>query len=462
KPELAPQQYINKTVTYAEDITVENQHEKLFNLLLPLWKTPYDEQLKIKQTMVNQTFEQIGRAILWDRRIDTRVLKHIEFRKGDFCHVESIIPSVFIENYRSKDDLSCGFSVDGQKTIGFYINSKNGKSSRSVCVPPLYLPNMKTKHKIVTKHLNLFIKHHSLAIMENVSENYMKKNQYWRSAIIKTNEKNELMLIIIVHPQTLSKDELNTMKQDLVNYFINGDGRECNITSLYFQPCAHSRCFGDYELLYGDEYLFEIYNGKKFRISVESPLVGNKQAMESVYELVMKHAQIDKDTIVLDIGGSGIGVYSVLSSPLAKRVYSIEPLQSAIADGQYNAKLNNCEDNIQWMYGFDEAQLHRVIQKVGEMNGTDTKIVAIVNPSRFDLSSKATAALRSVGNVQKLIYVSAKVDQHAMYHFYELSAGDKSKKTVLNNAFVLTKVYPVDAFPHTINSEVVIIFDRVN
>lgn len=89
--------------------------------------------------MIEQTFDQIGNAILWDKRIDGRVLKHIEFQQGDFCHVEPIIPSPVIEHYRCKDDLSCGYGSDGQKTIGFYINSKNNRSTPSILFYNFYI-----------------------------------------------------------------------------------------------------------------------------------------------------------------------------------------------------------------------------------------------------------------------------------------------------------------------------------
>ena len=50
--------------------------------------------LQIKQGIVEQLFDQIGNAILWDKRIDSQVLKYVEFHEGHFCHVKPIIPSV--------------------------------------------------------------------------------------------------------------------------------------------------------------------------------------------------------------------------------------------------------------------------------------------------------------------------------------------------------------------------------
>jgi 23S rRNA (uracil1939-C5)-methyltransferase len=72
---------------------------------------------------------------------------------------------------------------------------------------------------------------------------------------------------------------------------------------------AHNRWTSEdsaFELIYGDEFIYEIYNEKKFRISPQSFLQVNKKAGELVYKSTIEHAQIDENTVLLDIG-SAIG-----------------------------------------------------------------------------------------------------------------------------------------------------------
>jgi tRNA/tmRNA/rRNA uracil-C5-methylase (TrmA/RlmC/RlmD family) len=80
-----------------------------------------------------------------------------------------------------------------------------------------------------------------------------------------------------------------------------------------------------------------------------------------------------------------IGVHSILASSVAKKVYAIDPLTLCIEDGKFNAKLNGCRDNIEWISGFAEAHLHRVLKKIGDLHGDKSQFVAIVNPSRYSL-----------------------------------------------------------------------------
>ncbi|CAF3372148.1 unnamed protein product [Rotaria sp. Silwood1] len=462
KPKFDAINFADSLKPYAEDLTLENQHEKLSNLILPLSNHSYDEQLKIKQDIIEQAFDQIGRAILWDKRVDSQVLKYVEFQEGNFCHVESIVPSPIIDHYRCKDDLSCGYGVDGEKTIGFYINPKNSKKfPNTLCIPPINLKSMKPKHVLVVKHFDQFLKQHPLSVCENT--NILKKDQYWRSIALKSNEQDDLMMTVIVHPQSLSKNEINQMKKDLLNYFTDGSGRECEINSIYFQICAQNRCTSEenpFELIYGNEFIYEIYNEKKFRISPESLLPVNKKAAEIIYTSTLKHAQIDENTIVLDIG-SGIGVHAILASFIAKKVYAIDPLTLCIENGKFNAKLNGCRDNIEWICGSAEINLHRILKKIGDLHGDHSCIVVIVNPSRYSLSNRTTTVLRSFPSIQRILYVSSKSDEQIMHNFYELAAGERSKLKQIGAPFIPTSIYPVDLFPHTTHAETIVNCVRV-
>lgn len=43
------------------------------------------------------------------------------------------------------------------------------------------------------------------------------------------------MLIIGVHPQNLTEEEIANFKADLVKFFFEGEGKVANVTSLYYQ-----------------------------------------------------------------------------------------------------------------------------------------------------------------------------------------------------------------------------------
>ena len=53
------------------------------------------------------------------------------------------------------------------------------------------------------QHFDQFLKQHPLAVFE--SSNLSRKDQYWRSLTLKSNEQDELMMSAVLHPQSLSK-----------------------------------------------------------------------------------------------------------------------------------------------------------------------------------------------------------------------------------------------------------------
>ncbi|CAF0814500.1 unnamed protein product [Adineta ricciae] len=465
KPRFDSAQFEASIKPYAEDVTTENRYEKLCNMILPLANYSYDEQLNIKQGIVEQLFDQIGNAILWDKRIDSQVLKYVEFHEGHFCRVKPIVPSPLTERYRCKDDLSCGYDVDGQKTIGFYINPLNNKKfPNTLCISPIHLKSMKAKHILVVKHFDQFLKQHPLPVCANT--NILKKDQYWRTMSLKSNEQGHLMMSVVVHPQSLSKvlwTEIDQIKKDLLNYFIDGPGRECEINSIYFLASAHNRSTSDrnpLELIHGEEFLYETYNGKKLRISPESLFQTNKQASEISFQTVFDHAQLDEHTVLLDIG-SGIGIHSIMASPIAKKIYAIDPLKSCIEDGEFNAKLNGCRDNIEWICSYAEANLHRILKKIGDLHGDNSRLVAIINPSRYSLTNKTISIMRGLPSIQQLIYVLNKTDQQVMHNLYELAAGERSKLKEVGRPFIPTDIYPIDMLPHSTNVETIVKCIRV-
>lgn len=58
---------------------------------------------------------------------------------------------------------------------------------------------------------------------------------YWRQVTARTTRANHLMLIVGIHPQELSSDELEELKSQLKVFFETGKGADVHVTSLYFQ-----------------------------------------------------------------------------------------------------------------------------------------------------------------------------------------------------------------------------------
>lgn len=58
---------------------------------------------------------------------------------------------------------------------------------------------------------------------------------YWRHLVVRVTSNGDMMVVVVAHPQNLTDEELGKLKDDIRDYFVNREGRACNVTSLYFQ-----------------------------------------------------------------------------------------------------------------------------------------------------------------------------------------------------------------------------------
>ena len=97
----------------------------------------------------------------------------------------------------------------------------------------------------------------------------------------------------------------------------------------------------------------------------------------------------------------------------------------------------------------------------------------------FLIATKTTAVLRSLSSIQRVFYDLCKFEEQAMHNFYEyvrfsikivceqwtiyfrLTAGERSKLKQIGRPLVPSNIYPIDLFPHTTHTEVLVKCVRV-
>ena len=58
---------------------------------------------------------------------------------------------------------------------------------------------------------------------------------YWRQVTVRTTLRDDLMVIVGIHPQNLSSEKLDELKSQLKAFFETGNGVQAQVTSLYLQ-----------------------------------------------------------------------------------------------------------------------------------------------------------------------------------------------------------------------------------
>nr|XP_014279687.1 tRNA (uracil(54)-C(5))-methyltransferase homolog isoform X2 [Halyomorpha halys] len=335
-------------------VTNENQYEVLSRVVAPLWDIDYVEQLMGKKKWTRQVV-----ATIKSRKIS-------KFKTV----IHEILPSPLIESYRNKDEFSIRQGIDGNdKTVGFFIGSP--AEGNVVCVQPTKLISLKDCHMLFAEVFQQLIRDSPLKACHDFHD-----GGYWRNIIVRSNRKNEIMLIVVVHPGGASTADMEESKQLIRDRLLS---TEANVKSLYFQACPHVRCRNDqapFELLYGDEYIYETIHDITVRVSPDSFLQVNSEAAEILYDAALGFANLTDKTTVLDLY-SGIGVISLLASRQVRGCVGIEHTPSAVEDAIFNASYNNIT-NCSFVQGRVEKKIKSVLK---ELN-LASDLVAFINPGR--------------------------------------------------------------------------------
>ncbi|XP_042717487.2 tRNA (uracil-5-)-methyltransferase homolog B isoform X3 [Chrysemys picta bellii] len=436
--------------------------ERLTNVATPLWRFPYEEQLKVKSESQKKVLQTLASCL---RELGTDKLEITQRPDGLCCPLHSVVPSVstgeksfmgmsgepVINGYRNKSTFSVNKGPDGNpKTVGLYVGT--GRARNIVCVRANHLENIPEKHKQVAQYYEEFL--HQSPLDPCL---LFHQGGHWRELIVRTNSSGHTMAIITFHPQDLSQEELCTQKALLKDFFTCGPGAVCNLTSLYFQESIMTRSShqqSPYQLLYGEPYIFEEVLGLKFRISPDAFFQINTAGAEVLYQTVGKLSRADKNTVLLDVC-CGTGAIGLSLAHQASKVVGVEVVEQAVEDARWNAAFNgisNCE--------FHSGKAEMVLPQFLMSREDDRLLVAVVNPSRAGLHYRVVQAIRNCEAILTLIYVSCKPEGEAMRNFLEFCCPPDSGKKLVGKPFAPLLAVPVDMFPHTIHCELVMLLTR--
>uniref|UniRef100_A0A8C8SJ34 tRNA (uracil(54)-C(5))-methyltransferase n=1 Tax=Pelusios castaneus TaxID=367368 RepID=A0A8C8SJ34_9SAUR len=423
-----------------------NWEERLASVTTPLWKLPYEEQLKVKAKSQKKVLQRLASHL---RELGTDKREITQSPNECCCHLCPIVPSPVIDGYRNKSTFSVNRGPDGNlKTVGLYVGT--GRARNIVCVRGNHLKNVPEKHKQVAQCYEEFLQQSTLDPCL-----LYRQGGHWCKLIVRTNSNGHTMAIIIFHPQDLNQEELYTQKTLLKEFFTHGPGAVCTLTSLYFQERTRSsHQQSPYQLLYGEPYMFEEVLGLKFRISPDAFFQINTAGAEVLYQTIRTLIPVAEKTMLLDVC-CGTGAIGLSLACQAFRVVGIEEVEQAVEDARWNAALNgisNCE--------FHSGKAEKVLPQFLKSQKDDQPLVAVVNPSRSGLHYRVVRAIRNCKAIRTLVYVSCKPEGETMRNFIEFCCPPDSRKKLEGEPFTPVSAVPVDMFPHTIHCELVILFTR--
>ncbi|KAG0712530.1 tRNA (uracil-5-)-methyltransferase A [Chionoecetes opilio] len=301
--------------------------------------------------------------------------------------------------------------------------------------------------KSVVEEFEKFIRNSGLAPFSPLTH-----EGYWRQLNVRTTCNNDILIIPMMHPQDMTEDQLSDVKKKIVTHFTTGPGAPLAITSIFFKACGQKEKGVEQvlELLWGQEYITETILGKKFRVSPDAFLQINTAAAEVLYEKIGSLAELDSESMLLDIC-CGTGTIGISLADRCKKVYGVELVEKAAEDAKQNAKENGVE-NVAVFTGKAEDNMPHLMQHCTKAN-----TIGVVDPPRGGLNNKVIFALRKCETMKRLVFVSCD-PRNAIRNF--ISLGRPESKQYKGEFFIPVRAVPVDLFPHTPHFELIILFER--
>ncbi|XP_070508938.1 tRNA (uracil-5-)-methyltransferase homolog A-like isoform X2 [Chironomus tepperi] len=414
----------------------------------PLGSTPYEEQLTIKQKIIDEVLAQF--------KVDLRKADYFQGKSKMAEYVDPafevlpIVPSPQSTGYRNKCEFSIGRDENGEIQVGNRVGSYVSGTIYVESTDGLKMPPQKMKD--AANMFKKFIIKSGLDVYSPVT-----CEGYFRQLTIRLHDDDKAMMLIVgIHPQKLTDAEKEQFQNDVVKFFTEEDGKCLDVTSLYYEEIEKRRSGQQGNIIkhiYGSTHVHDFIHGLKFRISPSSFFQGNTKAAEKLYQEIIDLAAIKPSTTVLDVC-CGTGTIGLCCSKYSKEVHGMEIIPQAIEDAKHNAQVNDIK-NSHFAVGSADDLIMLMVKNANIKD--DEEMVAIVDPPRAGLNTKSIQQLRNSKKIQRLVYVSCSPRQ-VIKNFVDLCKN--STKSMKGVPFEPKIARAVDMFPNTNHCELVVLFER--
>jgi 23S rRNA (uracil1939-C5)-methyltransferase len=378
---------------------------------------PYSEQIRYKQQQVIDNFTRIG--------------------KFDLPEISPILGSDKIQFYRNKleftfsnkrwmteEEIRSGVEMADRNALGFHIP---GMFDKVLDIRKCWLQDDISNQ--IRNEIKVFAlqNHYTFFDLRNQSG-------LLRNIIIRTSTTGEIMLIVVFYEDDSEKREalLSHLAEKFPEitsllYIINGKAND-TITDR------------EVHLFKGKDHIFEEMEGLRFKIGPKSFYQTNSEQAYNLYRTVRHFADLSGNELVYDLY-TGTGTIANFIARNVKRVIGIEYVPEAIEDAVINSAINGVMNTVFLSGDMKDLLTTIFIEKYGCPD------IIITDPPRAGMHDDVIETILFAG-AQKIVYVSC-------------NPATQARDLIrLNSKYRITKVQPVDMFPHTHHVENVALLEK--
>ncbi|TXI14070.1 MAG: 23S rRNA (uracil(1939)-C(5))-methyltransferase RlmD [Pedobacter sp.] len=373
----------------------------------------YSAQLKFKQKAVVDALQRLG-------GVDTSAIEPILPSKKSQYYRNKLEYTFSDKRWLTNEDIQSNEKLE-MNALGFHIP---GRFDKILDIEHCYLqqsPSNEIRNQVrdyaLTNGLSFYnLKDHTGAL---------------RNLIIRIASTGEIMLVVVFAYAT--QEQIHQMM-----YFLKD--RFPEITSLLYiiNQKKNDTIFDQtIELFSGRDHIFEEMDGLKFKISAKSFYQTNSNQAYELYQIVKEFASFQGNEIVYDLY-TGAGTIANFIASSVKAVIGIEYVPTAIEDAKINSSINNIHNTRFYAGDMKDILTVDFVQTHGKPD------IIITDPPRAGMHTDVVQRLLEI-EAQKIVYVSCN------------AATQARDIGLLNEKYTVSRIRPVDMFPHTQHVENVIL-----
>jgi len=398
---------------------------------------PYEEQLRYKQQQIIDNLTRIG--------------------KIELPEISPILGSKHIYEYRNKLEFTCADrkwrtfeELERLKNEGLKIEDLEQEPGLGFHIPNCFdkvldieechlMPDINNR---IRNGVREYARAHGLSFYnEHTHEGLL------RTLILRNNHKGELMLVVSFGERIEDwrlKKSFESYRDKKIEDFLEWLHKEFPeiVSLLYVENTKFNDTIGDLEVktYFGQDHIMEQMEDLQFKVGPKSFYQTNTEQAYELYkvarELAFENGENGEKPLVYDLY-TGTGTIANFVAKQARQVIGIEYVPEAIEDAKVNSKINGIENTLFFAGDMKDILNDDFVAKHGRPD------VIITDPPRAGMHEDVVNVILNAAP-RRIVYVSCNPATQAR----DLALLDKKYK--------VTRVQPVDMFPHTQHVENVV------
>ena len=377
---------------------------------------PYPAQLRYKQQQVTDNLIRIGKVKLPE-------ISPILGSKHIYAYRNKLEFTFADRKWLSWDEIHAAGGldqIDNSYGLGFHITNCFDKV---LDIEECHLmPDINNR---IRNGIRRFARDHAMTFYNE----HTHQGQL-RTLILRANHKGEIMLILSFG------EPLDDSGFALLEW-LHSEFPE--IVSLqYVVNTKYNDTIGDLDIqvFFGADHIMEEMEGLQFKVGPKSFYQTNTEQAYELYKVARDFAELTGEELVFDLY-TGTGTIANFVAKQAKQVIGIEYVPEAIEDAKVNAQLNRLDNTLFFAGDMKDILNEDFIAQYGRPD------VIITDPPRAGMHEDVVKTIL-FAEPKRIVYVSCN------------PATQARDLALLDEKYEVTKVQPVDMFPHTQHVENVV------